>query len=97
MKTELRKLCEDFTVSDEAGQKLYDELLILFSVSGSGFKEEMTKAFVAGRTLENCNALTDWNEEQEKEIEHSGFNGWFHYHYRQLLNRVSMRNYKLKN
>ena len=33
MKEKIRKLCEDFTVSDEAGQKLYDELLILYSVT----------------------------------------------------------------
>jgi len=33
MKTELRKLCEDFTVSYEAGQELYSELLNLYSVS----------------------------------------------------------------
>ena len=33
MKEQLKKLCEDFTVSDEAGQKLYDELLNLCSVT----------------------------------------------------------------
>lgn len=33
MKEKIRKLCEDFTVSDEAGQKLYDELLFLYSVT----------------------------------------------------------------
>lgn len=33
MKEQLKKLCEDFTVSDEAGQKLYNELLNLYNVS----------------------------------------------------------------
>lgn len=43
MKEQIRKLCEDFTVSDEAGQKLYDELLILYSVSGSAYQEKLLK------------------------------------------------------
>ena len=43
MKAELRKLCEDFTVSDEAGQKLYDEILVLFSVSGSAYRDKLLK------------------------------------------------------
>jgi len=33
MKDKLRKLVEDYTVSNEAGQELYDELCILFDVS----------------------------------------------------------------
>ena len=33
MKDKLRKLAEDYTVSSEAGQALYDELCVLFGVS----------------------------------------------------------------
>jgi len=44
MKKELRKLCEDFTVSDEAGQKLYDELLVLFDVRVRLTTREKAKA-----------------------------------------------------
>lgn len=35
MKEELRKLCEDYTVSNESGQELYDKLLNLYNVSVS--------------------------------------------------------------
>ena len=53
----------------------------LHIVSGSGFKNEMLKAFLAGKQLAQDNKLTSYDNEGE-EIEHSGFNGWFHYHYR---------------
>jgi len=35
MKDKLRKLAEDYTVSTEDGQALYNELCVLFSVSNS--------------------------------------------------------------
>ena len=38
MKDKLRKLAEDYTVSTEAGQALYDELCVLFNVSTRTFK-----------------------------------------------------------
>ena len=34
MKDKLRKLAEDYTVSTEAGQALYNELCVLFNVVG---------------------------------------------------------------
>ena len=44
MKKELRKLCEDFTVSDEAGQKLYSELLVLLDIKKYLTTSEKAKA-----------------------------------------------------
>ena len=43
MKEELKKICEDYTSSPESGQGLYDELLVLFSVSGSEYQENYLK------------------------------------------------------
>ena len=56
--------------------------LLQSRVSGSDFKKELLKAFLAGRQLGKDNKLTSWNEEKGMDIEHSGFEGWFHYHYR---------------
>jgi hypothetical protein len=62
MKEQLKKLCEDFTVSDEAGQKLYDELLNLYSV---------TPRFSVSLVYQNPNAnmlrtlVTDANSKEE--------------------------------
>ena len=43
MKEELKKICEDYTSSPESGQGLYNELLVLFSVSGSEYQEKLLK------------------------------------------------------
>ena len=43
MKKELKKICEDYTSSPEIGKGLYDELLVLFSVSGSAYQEKLLK------------------------------------------------------
>jgi len=54
MKKELRKLCEDFTVSNEDAQKLYDELLVLFNVR------------VRLTTSEKAKAASKWADERSE-------------------------------
>lgn len=62
MKKQLKKLCEDFTVSYEAGQKLYDKILNLYSV---------TLRFSVSLVYQNTNAnmlrtlVTDANSKEE--------------------------------
>lgn len=82
MKDKIFEVAKNHTENEETAMQLTNELCVLLGVSGSSFKNDMSKAFVAGRQLEKKNKLTDWDEEQEKDIEHSGFNGWFNYHYR---------------
>lgn len=55
--------------------------LNLASIKGSGFKDEMSRSFAAGREMQKCNKLTYWDDDKEKDVEHSGFNGWFNHHY----------------
>tara|TARA_R110000823_G_scaffold70449_3_gene162460 strand:+ start:936 stop:1142 length:207 start_codon:yes stop_codon:yes gene_type:complete len=51
-------------------------------LADSDFKNKLLKAFLAGRQLGKYNKLTSWDEELGKDIEHGGFEGWFHYHFR---------------
>lgn len=43
MKDRLRKLAEDYTVSTEAGQALYNELCVLFNVSNCDHTNEVQR------------------------------------------------------
>ena len=51
MKDKLRKLAEDYTVSTEAGQALYNELCVLFNVVGS------IRLEVYQEILDDCKAM----------------------------------------
>lgn len=66
MKDKLRKLAEYYTVSTEAGQALYDELCVLFSVSGS-YSIDFGKHCKAKIQIENGEpkveaAMNGWGE-----------------------------------
>ena len=54
MKKELRKLCEDYTVNNECGQELYDNILILFNS-----KMSLT-------TFEKAKAASKWADERSE-------------------------------
>lgn len=62
MKEQLRKLCEDYTVSDEARQKLYDELLNLYS-----FPLRFSVSLVYQNSVSNMlrTLVTDANSKEE--------------------------------
>jgi hypothetical protein len=60
MKEKIRKLCEDFTVSDEAGQKLYDKLLDLYSVSN---RRELLITFITWATEQRTSQQQNTNIE----------------------------------
>lgn len=70
---QLRKLF--FIMEDYANNHLH------LDANSSDLKKELLKAFSAGRRLGKDNRLTSWDEEKGVDIEHSGFEGWYHYHY----------------
>ena len=61
MKDKLRKLAEDYTVSTEAGQTLYNELCVLFNVVGS-------TVYDCDECIKYPCALQEWSSDKNKKL-----------------------------
>ena len=63
MKDKLKKLAEDYTVSTEAGQALYDELCVLFNVVGQ------SEQLLAFKKWERNKCKLPWDAEPKEIVE----------------------------
>ena len=68
MKKELKKLCEDYTVSNEAGQELYDKLLNLYNVSVSLPSDPMVLAKYLHDNYEQIAKRTNWQTQKNCKV-----------------------------